>query len=42
MPALDRLSRQLETYLSKDQVNAVRRAYYYAEQAHDGQTAQQW
>lgn len=37
MPALDRLSRQLETYLSKDQVNAVRRAYYYAEQAHDGQ-----
>ena len=37
MPALDRLSRQLSTYLSSDQVNAVRRAYYYAEQAHDGQ-----
>ena len=37
MPALDRLSGQLSTYLSKDQVNAVRRAYYYAEQAHDGQ-----
>ncbi|HZJ93548.1 MAG TPA: bifunctional GTP diphosphokinase/guanosine-3',5'-bis pyrophosphate 3'-pyrophosphohydrolase [Thiopseudomonas sp.] len=37
MPALDRLSGQLSTYLSKDQVNAVRRAYYYAQQAHDGQ-----
>ncbi len=37
MPALDRLSGQLSTYLSSDQVNAVRRAYYYAEQAHDGQ-----
>ena len=37
MPALDRLSGQLSTYLSKDQVNAVRRSYYYAEQAHDGQ-----
>ena len=37
MPALDRLSGQISTYLSQDQVNAVRRAYYYAEQAHDGQ-----
>ena len=37
MPALDRLTGQISTYLSKDQVNAVRRAYYYAEQAHDGQ-----
>lgn len=37
MPALDRLSRQLSSYLSSDQVNAVRRSYYYAEQAHDGQ-----
>ncbi|NLZ79675.1 MAG: bifunctional GTP diphosphokinase/guanosine-3',5'-bis pyrophosphate 3'-pyrophosphohydrolase [Gammaproteobacteria bacterium] len=37
MPALDRLSGQLSTYLSADQVNAVRRSYYYAEQAHDGQ-----
>ena len=37
MPALNRLSGQLSTYLSNDQVNAVRRAYYYAEQAHDGQ-----
>ena len=37
MPALDRLTGQLSTYLGKEQVNAVRRAYYYAEQAHDGQ-----
>ena len=37
MPALDRLTGQLSTYLGKDQVNAVRRSYYYAEQAHDGQ-----
>ncbi len=37
MPALDRLAGQLSAYLSSDQVNAVRRAYYYAEQAHDGQ-----
>ena len=37
MPALDRLTGQLSTYLSTDQVNAVRRSYYYAEQAHDGQ-----
>ncbi len=37
MPALDRLTGQLSTYLGSDQVNAVRRAYYYAEQAHDGQ-----
>src|SRR5690554_2086224 len=37
MPALDRLSGQLATYLNPDQVNLVRRAYYYAEQAHDGQ-----
>ncbi|HZJ95152.1 MAG TPA: bifunctional GTP diphosphokinase/guanosine-3',5'-bis pyrophosphate 3'-pyrophosphohydrolase [Thiopseudomonas sp.] len=37
MPALERLSGQISSYLSKDQVNAVRRSYYYAEQAHDGQ-----
>ena len=37
MPALDRLTGQLTAYLSQDQVNAVRRSYYYAEQAHDGQ-----
>ncbi len=31
------LSEGLSTYLAKDQVNSVRRAYFYAEQAHDGQ-----
>lgn len=37
MPAIDRLAQQLATYLTPEQVNLVRRAYYYAEQAHDGQ-----
>ncbi|MBF7728735.1 bifunctional GTP diphosphokinase/guanosine-3',5'-bis pyrophosphate 3'-pyrophosphohydrolase [Pseudomonas sp. N040] len=37
MPSIDNLAERLSTYLSKDQVNLVRRAYYYAEQAHDGQ-----
>ncbi|MBB3103490.1 bifunctional GTP diphosphokinase/guanosine-3',5'-bis pyrophosphate 3'-pyrophosphohydrolase [Azomonas macrocytogenes] len=37
MPALDSLVARLSTYLSDDQVNLVRRAYFYAEQAHDGQ-----
>ncbi|WP_339513739.1 bifunctional GTP diphosphokinase/guanosine-3',5'-bis pyrophosphate 3'-pyrophosphohydrolase [Pseudomonas sp. RL_15y_Pfl2_60] len=37
MPSLDALADRLSTYLGHDQVNLVRRAYYYAEQAHDGQ-----
>ena len=37
MPAVERLAGQLGDYLGPDQVNLVRRAYYYAEQAHDGQ-----
>ncbi|WP_434154063.1 bifunctional GTP diphosphokinase/guanosine-3',5'-bis pyrophosphate 3'-pyrophosphohydrolase [Pseudomonas sp. JZ134] len=37
MPAIDTFSERLASYLSPDQVNLVRRAYYYAEQAHDGQ-----
>lgn len=37
MLAIDILAERLSTYLSADQVNLVRRAYYYAEQAHDGQ-----
>ncbi|ARU90410.1 bifunctional GTP diphosphokinase/guanosine-3',5'-bis pyrophosphate 3'-pyrophosphohydrolase [Pseudomonas sp. M30-35] len=37
MPSLDALAERLSTYLGHDQVNLVRRAYYYAEQAHDGQ-----
>jgi len=34
---IDSLARSLSTYLEGEQVNLVRRAYYYAEQAHDGQ-----
>ncbi|GAB6390131.1 bifunctional GTP diphosphokinase/guanosine-3',5'-bis pyrophosphate 3'-pyrophosphohydrolase [Stutzerimonas marianensis] len=37
MPAIDALADRLSTYLGADQVNLVRRAYFYAEQAHDGQ-----
>ncbi|UVE17713.1 bifunctional GTP diphosphokinase/guanosine-3',5'-bis pyrophosphate 3'-pyrophosphohydrolase [Pseudomonas sp. LS44] len=37
MPNIDALADQLSTYLGNDQVNLVRRAYFYAEQAHDGQ-----
>src|SRR5262245_61821630 len=34
---IDALASKLTTYLEPAQVNMVRRAYYYAEQAHDGQ-----
>ncbi|SFI07643.1 (p)ppGpp synthetase, RelA/SpoT family [Pseudomonas guineae] len=37
MPSIDVLADRLSTYLDDDQVNLVRRAYFYAEQAHDGQ-----
>lgn len=37
MPSIDALAEKISSYLSPDQVNLVRRAYYYAEQAHDGQ-----
>jgi len=37
LPAIDVLADRLSTYLGADQVNLVRRAYFYAEQAHDGQ-----
>ena len=37
MPSIDSLAERLSTYLGQDQVNLVRRAFYYAEQAHDGQ-----
>ncbi|MBF7142360.1 MULTISPECIES: bifunctional GTP diphosphokinase/guanosine-3',5'-bis pyrophosphate 3'-pyrophosphohydrolase [Pseudomonas] len=37
MPGIDVLAQRLSDYLGNDQVNLVRRAYYYAEQAHDGQ-----
>ena len=37
MTTIDSLATSLSTYLEGEQVNLVRRAYYYAEQAHDGQ-----
>ncbi len=37
MPSIDALADRLSTYLGGEQVNLVRRAYFYAEQAHDGQ-----
>ena len=37
MASIDALADRLCSYLTPDQVNLVRRAYYYAEQAHDGQ-----
>lgn len=35
--SINSLSAGLSSYLAKEQVNSVRRAYFYAEQAHDGQ-----
>ncbi len=35
--SIDSLATDLSEYLGEDQVNLVRRAYFYAEQAHDGQ-----
>ena len=37
MTTIDSLATSLSGYLEGEQVNLVRRAYYYAEQAHDGQ-----
>ncbi len=37
MPSIDALADRLADYLDSDQVNLIRRAYFYAEQAHDGQ-----
>jgi guanosine-3',5'-bis(diphosphate) 3'-pyrophosphohydrolase len=37
VPTIDSLATSLSSYLEGDQINLVRRAYYYAEQAHDGQ-----
>ncbi len=37
MPTIDALSEQLTEYLDPEQIRQVRRAYFYAEQAHDGQ-----
>ena len=37
LDTIDSLASDLTSYLGKDQVNSVRRAYFYAEQAHEGQ-----
>lgn len=37
MSGIESFAERLSTYLATDQVNLVRRAYFYAEQAHDGQ-----
>ncbi|HEB28387.1 MAG TPA: HD domain-containing protein, partial [Porticoccus sp.] len=37
MSSIDALSGTLQSYLSPSQVNQVKRAYFYAEQAHEGQ-----
>jgi (p)ppGpp synthase/HD superfamily hydrolase len=37
MHALETLTGKLSAYLAPEQVSAVRRAYFYSEQAHDGQ-----
>jgi RelA/SpoT family (p)ppGpp synthetase len=37
VPTIDALSDRLSTYLSTEQIQQVRRAYFYAEQAHTGQ-----
>ncbi len=37
MQTISALDQTLQTYLTPDQVNQVRRAYYFAEQAHHGQ-----
>lgn len=37
LDTIDSLASGLTSYLGKDQVNNVRRAYFYAEQAHEGQ-----
>ncbi|EAT13023.1 bifunctional (p)ppGpp synthetase/guanosine-3',5'-bis(diphosphate) 3'-pyrophosphohydrolase [Bermanella marisrubri] len=37
MPTIDALAERLSSYLEPEQINQVCRAYYYAEQAHEGQ-----
>ncbi len=37
MPTIDALSERLTEYLDPQQIRQVRRAYFYAEEAHDGQ-----
>src|SRR5690606_23323786 len=38
MSGIEVLADRVESYHEPEQINQVRRAYFYAEQAHDGQT----
>ncbi|NRB78765.1 MAG: RelA/SpoT family protein [Saccharospirillaceae bacterium] len=40
MPSINDLAERLKTYLPEEQIRQVKRAYYYAEQAHEGQNRQ--
>ena len=40
MSSIEQLAQNLTSYLSAEQINQVCRAYYYAEQAHEGQNRQ--
>lgn len=37
MQTIEALTHRLSSYLQPEQINLVKRAYFYAEQAHDGQ-----
>ncbi len=37
MPTIADLAKRLESYLSHEKINRVKRAYYFAQQAHEGQ-----
>ncbi|TGG91350.1 RelA/SpoT family protein [Natronospirillum operosum] len=37
MPTVDALAERLESYLAPEKINRIKRAYYFAEQAHYGQ-----
>ena len=40
LPSINALAERLKTYLPEEQIRQVKRAYYYAEQAHEGQNRQ--
>ncbi|BCE00492.1 RelA/SpoT family protein [Marinicellulosiphila megalodicopiae] len=40
MPSINALADRLKEYLPEEQIRQVKRAYYYAEQAHEGQNRQ--
>ena len=40
LPSINDLAERLKIYLPEEQIRQVKRAYYYAEQAHEGQNRQ--